>query len=284
MSDPTPDTREAPFDLATLRRVLPAINDDRTAEAWNAFGRIERALGHGIYATPAGPDARAALLRDMPTAKRHDSDERPMVGWVPHADYELLQLWVQARLASAGPEEQGEGLRADFCGTCGHGLTLHPAGACRWGSGGVTCHCRGVTEPDVDWLKYLELAATPAPDSGAGPRNDEERAVASARIAEFVDTGNVGPVLTNDEFYGRAPDTGAEERLRAARFVAIHWRDAVMASDTLRQTGMSHPLAMVLAALNGETEPRELGLSDDVHDAFRNVLSGGSVDEEAGNG
>lgn len=33
----------------------------------------------------------------MPTAKVHESDDRPMVRWVPAADYELLALWIEAR-------------------------------------------------------------------------------------------------------------------------------------------------------------------------------------------
>ena len=59
---------------------------------------------------------------------------------------------------------------------------------------------------------------------------------------------------------------------RAARFVATYWRDAVMASAELRRTGMSHPLAMVLGALDGETDPAELGIDADRRDDFRASL------------
>lgn len=74
--------------------------------------------------------------------------------------------------------------------------------------------------------------------------------------------------------------TAQEERLRAARFVATHWRDAVMASDVLRPTGMSHPLALVLAALDGETSPLHLGIGEDQHDAFRRALGAESKHDE----
>jgi hypothetical protein len=52
------------------------------------------------------------------------------------------------------------------------------------------------------------------------------------------------------------------ERLRYAKAVATIWRDAVMAAPTLRETGMSHPLAMTLAAFDGETDPVQLGVSE----------------------
>jgi hypothetical protein len=69
---------------------------------------------------------------------------------------------------------------------------------------------------------------------------------------------------------------GLDARMRAARFVAEHWRDAYM--EYLRggqnQYGIgTHPLSLVLLALDGETNPAELGLSDDVHDAFRAALA-----------
>lgn len=65
---------------------------------------------------------------------------------------------------------------------------------------------------------------------------------------------------------------GSDALLRTARFVAEYWRDAVMGSDELRRTGMSHPLAMVLAALDGETDPAQCGI-DEAHAAgFRAAL------------
>lgn len=48
---------------------------------------------------------------------------------------------------------------------------------------------------------------------------------------------------------------------RNARIVAEYWRDEMMRSDgTLRIC--AHPLAMVLAALDGETEPVQMGIPD----------------------
>ena len=64
-----------------------------------------------------------------------------------------------------------------------------------------------------------------------------------------------------------------EASARAARFVADFWRGSVMASEELRRTGMSHPLAMVLAAFDGETDPRMLGLPEEADKAFRAALS-----------
>lgn len=61
------------------------------------------------------------------------------------------------------------------------------------------------------------------------------------------------------------------QQVRAARFVAEHWRDAFMALDGPARVGC-HPLAMVLAALDGETDPVQLGISEDQHAAFRAVL------------
>ena len=55
-------------------------------------------------------------------------------------------------------------------------------------------------------------------------------------------------------------------------YVAQTWLDVVMASESLRGTGMSHPLAMVLAAFDGETDPVRVGLSSEHHDAFRAAL------------
>jgi hypothetical protein len=63
----------------------------------------------------------------------------------------------------------------------------------------------------------------------------------------------------------------AEAALRAARFVAEHWRDALMSSlDRFPNNAIgTHPLALVLAAMDGETDPVHLGLNEDAHEAFR---------------
>jgi hypothetical protein len=51
-------------------------------------------------------------------------------------------------------------------------------------------------------------------------------------------------------------------RLENARVVAEYWRDEMMSTDgPLR--ACSHPLAMVLAALDGETNPMEMGTPPD---------------------
>lgn len=63
----------------------------------------------------------------------------------------------------------------------------------------------------------------------------------------------------------------AQQRVAAARFVAERWRDAAMtrADDPFPGRLTAHPLALVLAALDGETDPERLGLEPGVHDAFR---------------
>ena len=51
-----------------------------------------------------------------------------------------------------------------------------------------------------------------------------------------------------------------DDTTRAARIVATYWRDHMMAEDGAALWGCAHPLAMVLAALDGETDPVQLGV------------------------
>lgn len=67
-----------------------------------------------------------------------------------------------------------------------------------------------------------------------------------------------------------------QDRVAAARFVAEHWRDSYMrfVREGQREFGIgTHVLALTLAALDGETDPRQLGLPVEVHDAFRALLT-----------
>lgn len=48
--------------------------------------------------------------------------------------------------------------------------------------------------------------------------------------------------------------------LAVARVVAEHWRDAMMRDPDLRFA--AHPLACVLAAMDGETDPAQLGVEE----------------------
>lgn len=64
--------------------------------------------------------------------------------------------------------------------------------------------------------------------------------------------------------------------LAVARFVAEHWRDAYM--ENVRrgesQYGIgTHPLSLVLAALDGETSSRELGLPASAEAGLRAALA-----------
>ena len=61
----------------------------------------------------------------------------------------------------------------------------------------------------------------------------------------------------------------------AARFVATYWRDeymkAVIAGDSHYGIG-THPLALVLDALDGETDPRQLGIPPHMDSAFADAI------------
>lgn len=61
--------------------------------------------------------------------------------------------------------------------------------------------------------------------------------------------------------------TDLELTLARARFVADHWRDSMLdgPSETL---WAAHPLAMVLAALDGETDPIQCGIAPAARDAW----------------
>jgi hypothetical protein len=59
-------------------------------------------------------------------------------------------------------------------------------------------------------------------------------------------------------------------RIAAARWVANHWRLSMLAADP--NTAMAHPLNCVLAALDGEQDPAELGVEEYAHGAFRSAL------------
>lgn len=83
--------------------------------------------------------------------------------------------------------------------------------------------------------------------------------------------GEAGWVIVNGIIWGEEPCALAVAR---ARFVAEHWRDAALAwrdegVDSTVTSAVAHPLNMVLNALDGETDPAELGLTPDAHEAFR---------------
>jgi hypothetical protein len=75
--------------------------------------------------------------------------------------------------------------------------------------------------------------------------------------------------------------------IRAAKFTAAHWHQAALDRDDIP---MAHAIACIRAALAGEARPDQLGLDEDVHDAFRAALgrppahnAGPSVAEAAAN-
>ena len=71
---------------------------------------------------------------------------------------------------------------------------------------------------------------------------------------------------------------GLSQKLRVARFVADHWRKAMASSPGT--SFAAHPLCMVLAALDGETDPLECGIDFEAHDAFRAAVNGGASGDE----
>ncbi len=53
-----------------------------------------------------------------------------------------------------------------------------------------------------------------------------------------------------------------------SRLVADHWRASIMLGDA---KWAAHPLCMVLAAIDGETDPSQCGLSVEAAEAFRSI-------------
>ena len=116
----------------------------------------------------------------------------------------------------------------------------------------------GTPDPGLtDWLGAAphdfdgDQLVLRTPDGDIRPRTgsslirwtDDEITVASPRSAQRV--------------YG--PD-GIAGRLRTGRTVTAHWHQAALAHGW---TEAAHALACVLAALAGETDPRQLGLDPD---------------------
>jgi hypothetical protein len=62
------------------------------------------------------------------------------------------------------------------------------------------------------------------------------------------------------------------ERLRISmarsRLVADHWRASIMLGDA---KWAAHPLCMVLAAMDGESDPAQCGLTVEAAEAFRSL-------------
>jgi hypothetical protein len=84
-----------------------------------------------------------------------------------------------------------------------------------------------------------------------------------------------GAPQTEDD--ARLAESRPSDRLAAARFVATHWRDAYLEQHRIDPSGQwaigTHPLSLVLAALDGERDPVHLGLPAEVHGAFRAALA-----------
>jgi hypothetical protein len=85
--------------------------------------------------------------------------------------------------------------------------------------------------------------------------------------------------------YDRLAESRPSDRLAAARFVATHWLDAYLEQHRTDPSGQwaigTHPLSLVLAALDGERDPVHLGLPAEVHGAFRAALAAADADETA---
>ena len=74
-------------------------------------------------------------------------------------------------------------------------------------------------------------------------------------------------------------ETGCEGHraiIASARFVATYWRDEWMEQLALGQRHaplVTHPLAMVLGALDGEMDPVYLGIASDRHADYRAAIA-----------
>ena len=83
--------------------------------------------------------------------------------------------------------------------------------------------------------------------------NDGEITAASPRTAERV----------------YAPH-GLLGRLTTAQLTAAHWHQAAIDRDDIPG---AHAIACIRAALGGVTDPNQLGIDDQAHDAFRTALT-----------
>ncbi|MDX2566065.1 hypothetical protein PV413_23790 [Streptomyces scabiei] len=63
---------------------------------------------------------------------------------------------------------------------------------------------------------------------------------------------------------------GIAGRLRATQFTAAHWHQAAIDRDDIPG---AHAIACIRAALAGTTDPNQLGIDDQAHDAFRTALN-----------
>lgn len=134
---------------------------------------------------------------------------------------------------------------------------------------------------DLAELRRLAEAATPGPwkaRQGYGPDEFEPGGYKYVQFgpteakAGGYGTDQLTPV--NAEYIAAAnPATilALLNRIAVARFVAEHWRDSYMeyVKEGQTQYGIgTHPLALVLDALDGETDPRQLGLPPDADESL----------------
>jgi hypothetical protein len=71
------------------------------------------------------------------------------------------------------------------------------------------------------------------------------------------------------------PEGRESQIIAAARFVADYWRQAMLASS--ESAWAAHPLCMVLAALDGETNPVQCGIDDSEWDGFYAAVTSGAA-------
>jgi hypothetical protein len=110
------------------------------------------------------------------------------------------------------------------------------------------------------------------------------RRILDAGIREYATMDAVFAVY-GEELFARLAESRPSDGLAAARFVATHWRDAYLEQHRTDPSGQwaigTHPLSLVLAALDGERDPVHLGLPAEVHGAFRAALAAADADETA---
>lgn len=165
-----------------------------------------------------------------------------------------------APLAAGLPHIQG---RCPACGT--GGLFLADGGY-------ITCSLADCPQPDAAteviadfWEARQHAGFTFCPQNvghvtmTAFAKKVTEKVAAVAQRASAVEYAN--------EQKQRAEK--AEQRLRAAEFTARHWKQAFLRLDN---APAAHAIACIQSALGGQTRPEQLGLDDEVHDAFRTAL------------
>lgn len=138
--------------------------------------------------------------------------------------------------------------------------------------GNMPCRCgdwrEGGDADEYDWDHHLAEAVLAVRDR----RMDQlrrERDLAIAHDRQPYPTAWAYEQACTALRKQREGADGAEATARAARFTEQHWREHFLATGN---PAAAHALAMVRSALDGQTDPAELGLPEEQHAAFLATL------------